>query len=62
MRQVLQRLREKLFVAKLSKCEFAVNTVKYLGHLVSHGKVAIDPGKSDTVMSWLMPMCVKEVQ
>ena len=39
-----------------------VDTVKYLGHLVSHGKVAVDPGKSDAVMSWPKPMCVKEVQ
>ena len=39
-----------------------VDTVEYLDRLVSHGKVAVDPGKSDTVMSWPTPICVKEVQ
>ncbi|MCH82779.1 RNA-directed DNA polymerase (Reverse transcriptase), partial [Trifolium medium] len=45
LRIVLQTLREKKLFAKLSKCEFWMSEVKFLGHVISQGGVAVDPSK-----------------
>ena len=39
LRLVLQILREKKLYAKLSKCEFWMKEVKFLGHVVSQGGI-----------------------
>eukprot|EP00253_Pinus_taeda_P002782 PITA_02782 len=38
-------LEEKQFYAKRSKCFFGVQEVEYLGHIVSHEGVKVDPSK-----------------
>jgi hypothetical protein len=45
LRLVLQRLREHELYAKLSKCEFWIDEVPFLGHVISKGGIAVDPGK-----------------
>ncbi|KAL2248214.1 UNVERIFIED_CONTAM: Retrovirus-related Pol polyprotein from transposon opus [Sesamum indicum] len=45
LRMVLQILKEKELYAKLSKCEFWVNQVVFLGHVVSGDGVMPDPSK-----------------
>ena len=47
--RVLQLLEEKQLFAKRSKCFFGVQEVEYLGHIVSHEGVKVDPSKSKTV-------------
>jgi hypothetical protein len=42
---VLSRLREHQLYAKFSKCEFWLNKVPFLGHVLSAEGVAVDPGK-----------------
>lgn len=46
---MLERLREKRFYAKRRKCEFAKREIRYLGHLVRDGTVAVDPAKTEAV-------------
>eukprot|EP00253_Pinus_taeda_P028905 PITA_28905 len=41
--RVLQLLKEKQLYAKRSKCFFGVQEVEYLGHIVSHEGVKVDP-------------------
>jgi Reverse transcriptase (RNA-dependent DNA polymerase) len=48
---VLQKLRENQLFAKLSKCEFGVAKVEYLGHIISSQGVATDPGKIEAMTS-----------
>src|ERR1700733_9020787 len=43
--KVLQLLEEKQLYAKRSKCFFGVQEVEYLGHIVSHEGVKVDPSK-----------------
>jgi hypothetical protein len=43
LRLVLQRLREQKLYAKLSKCEFRIDEVPFLGHVISKGGIAVDP-------------------
>jgi hypothetical protein len=43
--RVLQLLEERKIYAKPSKCSFGVQEVEYLGHIVSHEGVKVDPNK-----------------
>jgi len=45
LRIVLTRLREHLLYAKFSKCEFWLNKVPFLGHILSEEGIAVDPSK-----------------
>ncbi|WVZ81080.1 hypothetical protein U9M48_028503 [Paspalum notatum var. saurae] len=58
---VLQRLREHKLYAKFSKCEFWIDEVRFLGHVVSKGGIAVDPSKVSTVTNWKVPEIPKEV-
>ncbi|WVZ84289.1 LOW QUALITY PROTEIN: hypothetical protein U9M48_031339 [Paspalum notatum var. saurae] len=59
---VLQRLREHQLYAKFSKCEFWIDEVRFLGHVVSKGGIAVDPSKVSTVTNWKVPEIPKEVR
>ena len=58
----LQILRENQLYAKLSKCEFWLPEVKFLGHVVSKEGVAVDPAKVETVLDWRQPRNVSEIR
>jgi hypothetical protein len=47
LKLVLQRLREHKLYAKLNKCEFWIDEVPLLGHVISNGGIAVDPGKGE---------------
>jgi hypothetical protein len=51
LRLVLQKLREHQLYAKLSKCEFWLKEVSFLGHIIFNGGVAVDPKKVQDVLS-----------
>lgn len=61
LQNVLQTLRENQLYAKFSKCEFWLNEVKFLCHVVSSGGIAVDPSKVDSVLNWRQPRTVSEV-
>jgi hypothetical protein len=61
LKLVLQRLREHKLYAKLSKCEFWIDEVPFLGHVISKGGIAVDPSKVKDVLDWVVPQTVKEV-
>jgi hypothetical protein len=62
LRLVLQKLREHQLYAKLSKCEFWLKEVSFLGHAIYNGGVVVDPKKVSDVLSWNLPQDVSEVQ
>jgi hypothetical protein len=51
LRLVLQNLRDHKLYAKLSKCEFWLKQVTFLGHVVSKGGISVDPSKVQDVLS-----------
>ena len=59
---VLEMLREKKLYAKFSKCEFWIDAVSFLGHVVSKDGVMVDPSKIEAVKSWVRPTNVTEVR
>jgi hypothetical protein len=52
LRLVLQKLRDHKLYAKLSKCEFYLKQVAFLGHVISKGGMSMDPRKVQDVLSW----------
>ena len=45
-----------------SKCEFNIDTVKFLGHIIEKGEVKADPAKIESVKNWPIPKNVKQLQ
>jgi hypothetical protein len=45
LRLVLQKLRDNQLYAKYSKCEFWIDEVSFLGHIISNGGILVDPAK-----------------
>ncbi|KAJ0430223.1 putative nucleotidyltransferase, Ribonuclease H [Helianthus annuus] len=62
IRVVLQTLREHRLVAKLSKCVFGQTSIGYLGHVISHRGVAVDPEKIQAIRNWPTPTTVKDIR
>ncbi|XP_057446039.1 uncharacterized protein LOC130738140 [Lotus japonicus] len=48
LHQVLQVLREKNLYANPSECEFWLEEVKFLGHVISKDGIAVDPAKVES--------------
>ena len=47
---------------KFSKCEFWLDLMSLLGHVVSKNRVMVDPSKIEAVKSWVRPTNVTEVR
>ena len=48
--------------AKLSKCEFWLKEVSYLGHIVSAEGIRVDPAKIEAIVNWKPPQNVTKVR
>ncbi|CAI5939357.1 unnamed protein product [Closterium sp. NIES-64] len=62
LRKVFEILRKNKFYEKLSKSDFALKKVQFLGHMVSAKGVHVDPRKIEAVKKWKVPENVKELQ
>ena len=62
LRLVLQTLREKQLYAKFNKCEFWLNQVVFLGHIVLGEGIKVDPNKIEAVLNWEPPKNVLELR
>jgi hypothetical protein len=58
---VLQRLWDHQLYAKFSKCEFWINEVTFLGHVISLEGITVDPSKVRDVLDWKPPTSVTQV-
>ncbi|GJW76158.1 putative reverse transcriptase domain-containing protein [Tanacetum coccineum] len=58
---LMNRVKEKLY-AKFSKCEFWLQEVYFLGHVVIHDGIHVDPSKIEAVKSWEAPTTPSEVR
>jgi hypothetical protein len=59
---VLQKLRDNQLYAKFSKCEFWLDEIPFLGHIISKGGISVDPSKVTAIVGWKIPSSVTEVQ
>jgi hypothetical protein len=62
LRMVLQRLREHQLYAKLSKCEFCIDEVLFLGHIINKDGLAMDPKKVADILKWKAPTDAREMK
>ena len=62
LRIVLQTLRGRQLYAKLSKCQFWLDKVAFLGHVISDEGVSVDSQKIEAVVNWKTPKNVSEVR
>ena len=51
LRIVLQTLRERRLYAKFRKCQFWLDKVAFLGHVISAEGVSVDPQKIEAVVN-----------
>jgi hypothetical protein len=56
LRLVLQKLRDNQLYAKFSKCQFWIDEVPILGHIISNGGISVDPSKVKEIMEWSVPL------
>ena len=62
LRIVLQLLRDHHLYAKISKCEFWLTDVRFLGHVVSASGVSVNLEKVEAVMTWERLKSVFEIR
>ncbi|XP_057543228.1 uncharacterized protein LOC130821457 [Amaranthus tricolor] len=60
LRIVLEKLRKEKLYGKFSKCEFWLENISFLGHIISKDGISIDPEKIRAVMEWPNPKSVTE--
>ena len=62
LRIVLAQLREHKLYAKFSKCEFWLDRVQFLGHVLTPDGVSVDPSKVQDVLDWKSPKSVHQIR
>ncbi len=58
LRVVLQTLRQEKLYAKFSKCQFWLESVAFLGHIVSKDGFMEDLAKIEAVTNWARPISI----
>jgi hypothetical protein len=61
LRMVLETLRQNQLYAKFTKCEFWLEKVHFLGHVVSKEGISVDPAKVEAISAWSAPKNVSEI-
>jgi hypothetical protein len=59
---VLETLKKHQLLANPKKCEFAQQSLVYLGHVISGGKLKFDLAKVEAIIKWPTPTGVIEVR
>jgi hypothetical protein len=62
LRKVLQRLRDCQWYTKLSKCEFWISEVLFLGHIINREGLVVDPKKVTAILDWKAPKDVRGIK
>nr|GEV53582.1 retrotransposon protein, putative, Ty3-gypsy subclass [Tanacetum cinerariifolium] len=52
---ILELLKKKRLYAKFSKCDFWLDSIQFLGHVIDHSGVHVDPAKLEAIKSWAAP-------
>jgi hypothetical protein len=59
---VLQKLWDNQLYAKFTKCEFWLDEVHFLGHIISKEGISVDAAKVTAIVGWNIPSTVLEVR
>jgi len=62
VKEVLKRLQKAELYAKAEKCEFHLDSIKYLGYVLSLSGLTMSDAKVKTIQEWPEPKKVKDIQ
>ncbi|GJV00722.1 putative reverse transcriptase domain-containing protein [Tanacetum coccineum] len=59
---ILELLKKERLYAKFSKCDFWLDSVQFLGHVINRSGVHVDHAKIEAIKSWAAPTTPTEVR
>ncbi|GJS54103.1 putative reverse transcriptase domain-containing protein [Tanacetum coccineum] len=59
---ILHLLKEEKLYAKFSKCDFWLDSVQFLGHVIDSKGVHVDPAKIEAIKNWAAPSTPTEMR
>ncbi|GKA86649.1 putative reverse transcriptase domain-containing protein [Tanacetum coccineum] len=59
---ILELLKKERLYAKFSKCDFWLDSIQFLGHVIDRSGVHVDPAKIEAIKSWAAPTTPTEVR
>jgi hypothetical protein len=62
LRMVLQKVRDNQLYVEYSKCEFWLDEIPFLGHIISKGGIAVDSTKVREIVGWKIPTSVTKIR
>jgi hypothetical protein len=62
LRIVLERLRQQKLYANFIKCEFWMEKVAFLGHVLSAEGITVDLSKVESIIKWEQPLNMTDVR
>ncbi|GKF35083.1 putative reverse transcriptase domain-containing protein, partial [Tanacetum coccineum] len=61
LKTILELLKKEQLYAKFSKCDFWLDSVQFLSHVIDNKGVHVDPAKIETIKNWADPTTPTEV-
>ncbi|GJV47476.1 reverse transcriptase domain-containing protein [Tanacetum coccineum] len=62
LRIILELLKKEKLYAKFSKCDFRINIVQFLGHVIDNRGIHVDPAKIKAIKDWTSPTTPTEIR
>nr|GEW93076.1 putative reverse transcriptase domain-containing protein [Tanacetum cinerariifolium] len=59
---ILELLKKERLYAKFSKCDFWLDSVQFLGHVIDRSGVHVDPAKIEAIKNWVAPTTPTKVR
>nr|GFA64238.1 putative reverse transcriptase domain-containing protein [Tanacetum cinerariifolium] len=61
LKTILKLLKDEKLYAKFLKCDFWLNSVQFLGHVIDSCGIHVDPAKIEVIKSWAAPTTPTEL-
>ncbi|GJZ56738.1 putative reverse transcriptase domain-containing protein, partial [Tanacetum coccineum] len=58
---LLELLKKERLYAKFSKCDFWLDSIQFLGHVIDRNGVHVDPAKIESIRNWVAPTTPTEM-
>ncbi|GJX43465.1 putative reverse transcriptase domain-containing protein, partial [Tanacetum coccineum] len=58
---ILELLKKERLYAKFSKCDFLLDSIQFLGHVIDRNGVHVDPAKVEAIKNWAAPTTPTEL-
>nr|GEZ65751.1 putative reverse transcriptase domain-containing protein [Tanacetum cinerariifolium] len=62
LKTIMNFLRSEKLYAKFLKCDFCLDSVQFLGHVIDSGGVHVDPAKIKAIKNWTAPTTPSKVR